>query len=233
MLISIGLVVVSPWALRAIGGSNLDWNRLSSIGQTYGAVSAIIAAVALLGVVASLVVQRREAKAARINAQRNHHVDLMRMAMEDPLYMDCLGQYLTENFDTKRQRAYVNLLVAQWFSQYEIGEFNDKRLRVAATNVLTSLPGRGYWEAARQYWRENYSGRRARRFHRVLEEAYQEAVKKPPSRPPVGPAEVSERRAGRWWVLLGAAGCGAAAAVGLRAARRILRAGISRRSGRS
>lgn len=76
VLVSIGLVVASPWALRALGGSNLDWSRLSNIGQTYGAVSAIIAAVALLGVVSSLIVQSREAKIARISAQRAHHVEL-------------------------------------------------------------------------------------------------------------------------------------------------------------
>jgi len=184
VLVSIGLVVASPWALRALDGSQLDWNRLSNIGQTYGAVSAIIAAVALLGVVSSLIIQSREAKADRVNAQRAHHTELMRMAMDDPKYMECWGPYLTESFVTERQDVYINLIVAQWYTAHEIGELNDVLLRATAAPVFASVPGRRYWEASGAFWRDNYSGRRARRFYRILDEAYREAIKKPPAAPP-------------------------------------------------
>jgi uncharacterized membrane protein len=71
VIITVGLVVASPMALRAFDhGRQVDWSRLSDIGQTYGAVSAIVAAVALLGVTVSLVIQGREAKAARQTAQQ-------------------------------------------------------------------------------------------------------------------------------------------------------------------
>jgi hypothetical protein len=79
--------------------------------------SAVIAIVALLGVPAFLIIKSREAKATRINAQRGHHVALMRMAMDEPRYMECLGPYLTENFASETQFVYVNLVIAQ------LGEF--------------------------------------------------------------------------------------------------------------
>lgn len=186
VLVSVGLVVASPWALNALGNATeVDWSRLSNIGQTYGAVSAIIAAIALVGVATSLMIQSREAKAARKNALRGLHTELMRMAMDEPRYMECLGPYVTESFDTEAQFTYVNLLVSHLHSVYEIGEMPDIRLHANAASLFAGAPGRQYWEEAGSFWRDNYSGRRARRFHQVLEETYQEAIKKPPSRPPV------------------------------------------------
>lgn len=219
VLVSVGLVVASPWALITLdrNGKEINWNRLSEIGATYGAVSAIIAAIALLGVAASLVIQSREAKAARNNAQRAHHVDLLRMAMDDPCYMECWGPYLTENFDAERQYTYVNLIVTQWHSEYEIGEMTDVLLRATAASVFAGSPGRQYWEASGSFWRDNYSGRRARRFFRILDEVYQEALKNPPSsasNPVNNETQIcfEDSQTSRWWWLV-AAGCGAAVTI--------------------
>lgn len=225
VIVSTGLVVLSPLALRALdNGDEVDWNRLSNIGETYGAVSAIVAAVALLGVTTSLVIQSREAGAARKNARRAHHVELMRMAMDDPRYMECWGPYLTESFAAEGQYTYVNLIVAHWYSEYEVGELSDTLLRATAASVFASVPGRVYWRSTGTFWRDNYAGRRAWRFHRVLEEAFQEAIRKPPSMPPAPPASIEPARAGwRWGTVLAAGGGAAAALVMARAVRRTLR----------
>jgi hypothetical protein len=227
VIVSMGVVVVSPLALRAIDtGDGIDWDRLSSIGQTYGAVSAVVATVALLGVMISLIVQGREVREARKNARRSHHVELMRMAMDDPGYMECWGPYLTDSFGAERQHTYVNLIVAHWYSEHEIGEMSDTLLRATAASVLASAPGRRYWQSSGTFWRDNYSGHRARRFHRVLEEVYQEAIKRPPSTPPPARAEPESGPAAgvdRWWVAVLAAGGGAAVAlVAVRVVRRVL-----------
>ena len=167
VIVSVRSVVASPWTLAALSSSGLDWNRLSNIGQTYGAVSAIIAAVALLGVAVSLIIQSREAKTARLNAHRGYHAELMRMAMDDSSYMECWGPYLTESFDAERQFIYVNLIVAQWYAEYQIGQLGDASLRMNAISVFSSVPGRTYWTAAGANWLSHYSGRRAKRFHQI------------------------------------------------------------------
>ena len=230
VLVALGLVVISPLGLQELGGDRqVDWDRLSSIGQTYGAVSAIIAGAALRGVMFSLVIQGREAKAARQNARRAHHVELMRMAMDDPLYMECWGPYLTESFAAEGQYTYINLIVAHWYSEYEVGELSDTLLRATAASVFASGPGRHYWQHTGAFWRDNYSGRRARRFHQVLDETYQEAIKKPPSLPPavVVPEAHSQPEAARADPRQGrvvAAAAGAAGAlIVVRVVRRVLR----------
>jgi hypothetical protein len=229
VIVSMGMIVLSPLALRALDtGDDTDWNRLSSIGQTYGAVSAVVAAVALLGVMISLIIQSREIREARKNARRTHHVELMRMAMDDPGYMECWGPYLTDSFNAERQYTYVNLIVAHWYSEYDIGEMSDALLRATAASVFASDPGRNYWQGSGTFWRDNYSGRRARQFHRVLEEVYQEAIKHPPSTPPAtiepdsGPESTAARVDRRWVTVLMAGGGAAAALIVVRAVRRAL-----------
>ncbi|MEV4456717.1 DUF6082 family protein [Microbispora sp. NPDC049633] len=50
------------------------------VGQTYGAASALLSALALTGVSASLALQAKESRAARKDSGRNHHLRLIRMA---------------------------------------------------------------------------------------------------------------------------------------------------------
>jgi hypothetical protein len=236
VIVAMGLVILSPLALPALDSDGqTDWGRLSDIGQTYGAVSAVVAAIALIGVMVSLVIQGREMKQARKNARRALHVELMRMAMDDPSYMEAWGPYDTDTFAAERQQTYVNLIVAHWYAEYEVGEMPDVLLRATAAEVFAGVPGRRYWNDVGRFWRDNYSGRRARRFHQVLEETYQEAIKKPPVLPPPGvergpepetePArEPNPSRPDRWvGMLAAAAGGGAVALVVARAVRRALR----------
>jgi hypothetical protein len=55
MLLVVGLIGASPLALNGFQGAKDHWERLSFIGQTYGAASAILSVLALIGVVATLV----------------------------------------------------------------------------------------------------------------------------------------------------------------------------------
>jgi hypothetical protein len=230
VIASMGLVVLSPLALRAYDGDEVDWQRLNEIGGTYGAVSAVVATIALVGVTVSLVIQNREIREARKNARRAHHVELMRLAMDDPRYMECWGPYLTDSYAAETQFTYVNLIVAHWYAEYDVGELPDALLHATAINVFASGPGRHYWETTGTFWRDRYPGKRARRFHQVLEDTYQQAIRTPVARPddvpsPARPAPAVERGSRRSWATpWAAAGGGAAAAlVVVQLLRRVLR----------
>lgn len=231
MLAVMALVVLSPLALSGLDGNVIraDWHRLSSIGSTYGAVSAIIAAIALTGVATSLIIQSREAKAARTSALRNLHIDLMRMAMEDPVYMECWGTYLTGSFAEERQYTYVNLIINHWYSMYELGECSDAMLLAMAAELFSSTPGRRFWYHAGPGLKERAPNRRASRFYRLVDEGYRKALEQPPAIPPShnaaqAPAPQQAPSTGsRGLTLLLAVGCGAAAPITLKIIYRILR----------
>jgi uncharacterized membrane protein len=231
VIASMGLVVLSPLALRAYEGDDVDWQRLNEIGGTYGAISAVVASIALVCVTVSLVIQNREVREARKNARRAHHVELMRLAMDDPRYMACWGPYLTDSFAAETQFTYVNLIVAHWYAEYDVGEMPDALLRATAINVFASGPGRHYWETTGTFWRDNYPGKRPRRFHQVLEDTYQEAIKTPVARPddvpsPAPPEQalvIAPRSRHPWVTPWAAAGGGAVAVVVVQLIRRVRR----------
>jgi hypothetical protein len=189
VVVSIGLVVLSPFALDTFGMSE-EWRRRSEIGQTYGAAAALVSVLALVGISASLVLQAREAKIAREYTSRAVHSELMRMAMEDPVYRECWGRFGTDPDDVAlRQHMYVNLIVSYWQSRYELGMFSDAHLRVGASDMFSAVPGRRFWLAARDARFAVSHTRRLRRFHRILDEEYQKAVVAgPPAPPPAPPA---------------------------------------------
>jgi Family of unknown function (DUF6082) len=231
MLAVMTLVVLSPLALSGLDGNVIraDWHRLSSIGSTYGAVSAIIAAIAFVGVATSLIIQSREAKATRTSALRNLHVDLLRLAMEDPVYMECWGAYLTDSFEEERQYAYVNLIINHWYSMYEFGECTDAILLAMGAELFSSAPGRRFWRYAGPGLKERAPNRQASRFYRLIDEAYRKTLEQPPALPPPHSDTKEPARpqapstGGRGLTLLLAVGCGAVVPIALKIIYRVLR----------
>lgn len=172
-----GLVVFSPLALGGLGGLAGDWDRLSLIGQTYGAASALLSVIALTGVGASLILQSRENRANREQALRTSHAELMRLAMDDPAYAEIWAPLNPPgSFEVQRQHMYVNLVVSHWEMEYGLGALTDRHLRVIARAVLSTPAGQRYWQVARPVRVTSSVGRHERRFNKILEEEYRNSA---------------------------------------------------------
>jgi uncharacterized membrane protein len=108
LTIFLAVVSLSPFALRSVGHlHDINWIQLSYVGQTYGAISALLAAIALTGVVVSIVLQIRDTRHNRLAEMRTRHYELMRMALDSPLYMNAFSwPDITD--DAKYLGAYIN-----------------------------------------------------------------------------------------------------------------------------
>lgn len=211
--VSASLVGLSPLMLDVFRGGSGYWERLSFIGQTYGAASALLSVFAIIGVTVTLIYQAREVKVAREEARRNAIGDLLKMAMEDPDFNECWGPTgLDESFKDQRQHMYVNMILSQWQMSYETGALGEKRLRVIAEEMFLGRVGRKFWKDAREIRLATTENKRAQRFHEVLDEAYQKVVHLPIPNP-IPPEDHWEpgrhRRRDSWgspvlWFLLGA-----------------------------
>ncbi|MFC9848805.1 DUF6082 family protein [Streptomyces sp. NPDC060223] len=185
LAVSAALVLLSPLALRAFGpsdsGSDRDWQRVGNVAQAYGAVSALIAGLALAGIGASLVFQARESKANREQGMRTAHTELIRMAMTDPSLMACWGRLDANTSEVaRRQHLYLNLVLSHWEMMYELGALTDSQLRQAAESIFRAAPGRAFWAASRDARSDAAGTRRARRCHQLLDESYERAAISPP-----------------------------------------------------
>jgi len=145
VFVAVGLIGASPIALGLFKGATDRWERLSFIGQTYGAASAILSVLALIGVVGALTFQARETKLAREEARRQAISDLLKMAMEDPDLDECWGPVPPPaDPKTRKQQLYVNMIVAEWAMSFEMKTLRESRLRLIANEMFQGDVGRSY-----------------------------------------------------------------------------------------
>lgn len=178
-LIALTLVALSPIALAQLKYLNKNWAQLSSIGQTYGAVSALISSLALGGVVISLIFQARDLRTTRNQNIRDLQHRLLRMEMEDPALQTAMGapwnQSIPAESEKIRQHLYIHMWVTFWAGNYALGELSDSAVRTTAINELfRSEAGREYWTSFKQ--NALNSRGKYRRFSQIIDAAYNEAI---------------------------------------------------------
>jgi hypothetical protein len=195
VLLGIGLIGISPLALDVFHGSTNHWNRLSSIGQTYGAASAVLSVLAVIGVAITLVLQARESRAIRLQAIRESHSKLLEMAMEDPDLNEVWGPSgLSDPFVLQRQNMYANMILSQWQMSYETRTLSDEHLKLLVTEFLSGTIGREFWVLARKDRLSTSDTRRLRRFHTIIDDEYQRVRDRPAIPPSSSQPLVANRR---------------------------------------
>jgi hypothetical protein len=181
------LILISPMGLRLISTEKgINWARLSSIGQTYGAISAVISGVALAGIAVSLFFQARELDLTREQISRNYHFDLIRFSLENPAFISSWGYVPAEgaSLDDVRRMGYTNMIVSFWSTSYITRSLGESELRLNFAHMFKGEVGRNYWERSRDEWREPAKDRRRKKFFNIADAEYRKAIA-------AGPALVS------------------------------------------
>ena len=176
LAIILSLVILSPFGLAELARYGNEWSKLSNIGQTYGAVSALLSSLALGGVAISLLYQARDSRTAREQTTRTFHNELIKMELDDPGLMSAMGApwglEIPADSTTIREYLYVQMWVSFWAGNYVIGELPDMMIRhLAANELFRSSMGRIYWEAVGRL-QLSHSGGRRHRYFRILDEEY-------------------------------------------------------------
>jgi hypothetical protein len=181
----------------------IDWQQLSNIGQTYGAASAILSGVALIGVVFSLLVQARQAKSERIRVVRERHMEILQLVMSDPkVYGPVTGMLVDSQADADRVRA--SLLATMWMNYgrmgYQMDILSERSLRAEFfPNMFRSGLTRNWWTTYRELWLSApVPDRRGRKFTEIAEEEYRKAVAAGPPTVLVNTVQPDTRLSGRW-----------------------------------
>jgi len=178
---ALSLVLLSPLLLDQLGRiRGIDWTRLSNIGQTYGAASAILSAVALIGVSLSILVQARQARTERIRIVRERHMDLLRIILDAPnTYGPVISMQARSAVDTQRF-----LFTTMWMNYslmgFQMGLISEEVLR-ADHLAFGGEPMRTWWASARRYWiGVPGQDRKERQFVRIVDEEYRRSVAEGP-----------------------------------------------------
>ncbi|HUY48838.1 MAG TPA: DUF6082 family protein [Streptosporangiaceae bacterium] len=189
-------------------GATGEWERLSFIGQTYGAASAVLSVLALTGVVLALSYQARETRRAREETRRQAISDLLKMAITDPELDACWGPVPTPGDPkSRKQQLYTNMITAAWEMSFEMRATPEHRLRVNANEMFRGQAGQDFWRSARENRLTTSANRRERRFHEILDEEYQRilaAGHRAEPEPGEHPPEHETARRRLLWMFIGA-----------------------------
>jgi hypothetical protein len=179
-LVIIGLVIISPLALTKLEGLRKDWAELSSIGQTYGAISALISSLALGGVVVSLLYQARAGRTAREQSIRTLQQQLIQMEMEDPTLMTAIGApwglRIPADSARIREHLYIHMWTSFWAGNFVVGEMTASTVKTAARSELfNSSAGRRYWSNIRDNVLSTNEGK-YRQFALIVDDEYKYVI---------------------------------------------------------
>ena len=186
-------VALSPVAVNLIDNGDRDWARLSTIGQAYGPVSALLSAVAL-GVV--ILLQRRQLRHERLGMIRAMHLEILQTAFDDPVYAQCWGPRMAPRGVDERLFYYANLILTLWLYSYEIGELREGQLRSYVRGYFLAEISREYWRWHGR-WRLSAARGRRRRFLLLVDEEFHAAERHGPPVRPIERAAASQPRTAR------------------------------------
>lgn len=181
--LALAAVLLSPFALGLLNVRGVDWDRLSAIGQTYGAASALLSGLALGGVALSVLLQVTANRRDRIQLARGLHLELTRMALDDPTLLECWGGAPVE--EDERQLVYINLIVSYWQARWDTGASGEAEIRRFAADLFKAEIGRRFWRrhGANRIAGQAGSRRRRRPLH-LMDQEYRRAIALgPPERP--------------------------------------------------
>ncbi|MFG2491512.1 DUF6082 family protein [Streptomyces caniferus] len=170
----LALVAAAPFILEtAAPDYGEKWSKLSAIGQTYASISAILSALAVIGVAYSLVLQARQARLEQIQTMRTFQRDLLLMAMEDESLRSCWGPMHGLQGDAWRQHTYTRMIMAYLWMGAETGGIPGASIRANAEEILKSEAGREYWQRTRDRWGLDARSARERKFVKIFDEEFQ------------------------------------------------------------
>jgi Family of unknown function (DUF6082) len=179
-LVVVVLITISPLSLLLWSkDKGLNWSLLSNIGQTYNGASAVLAALALVGITASLIVQARQSRTDRIQQARDRQFQLQNLVLDSPaLYGPILSAWPAQTGDELRRLIFIGLWANNIQAMFEMGTVTEMELRKELQAVFATNFGRLWWDAARSWWTVDHSTSKAeRRFKRILREEYEATSK--------------------------------------------------------
>lgn len=161
---------------------------VGELGDMFGAVNALFSGLAFAGVVYAIFLQqialdaqRDDTKKATGAARRQLHIELQRMAIEDPDLQEVWGYTDLPTHTLRKQHAYINLVLSHWENDFATGLMTEEKLRVNVGRYIGQPLFYQFWTRNRDYRRSSAltdPESRAIRFHDLVDRLYLAVEKK-------------------------------------------------------
>lgn len=133
-------------ALIGQGGDNGTWRRWSDVGQAFGVVNSVVAALAVAALVITSLAQSRSQRDQQTEISvRQLHVTLTRMAIDNPHLAAVWPRITMEDPVTQSQYMYANLLLQHAWLQYTTGIVTREEMINNVRFLFASPKVRAFW----------------------------------------------------------------------------------------
>ena len=178
------VVLFAPLVLSHFFTSDQDYSRLSDIGQSYGAASAVVSTVALAVVLVSVVMQHRQVKAGKLQAISVMTEELIQLTMENPVYRQCWGARVAPENVPEDLFYCCNKILKTWKLAWDLHDLPAAQARASLANFFDSEIPRCFWERHSVWHLQGGARNRRVQFLTMVNEEYLRALRGgPPSRP--------------------------------------------------
>jgi hypothetical protein len=132
-------------------GSPQDWSRWSDVGQTFGALSSIIAVLTLFVVVVTARSQSLESRRVASVQLSALHFEILKMSIDDPSLAEVWPDYLPPvSAERKRQYLYAHIIYQFHWTALQINKATDEQVLGSMRYLFTSHLMRLYWNSGQR-----------------------------------------------------------------------------------
>ena len=148
-LVLAGAVVAAGVGIVGLVGRSGDdstWRRWSDVGQAFGAVNSVVAALAVAALVITSMAQSRSQRDQQTEVSvRQLHVTLTRMAIDNPHLAEVWPRTTMEDPVAQSQHMYANLLLQHAWLQYTTGLATREEMISNFRYLFASPKVRAFW----------------------------------------------------------------------------------------
>jgi hypothetical protein len=129
-------------------GDAATWKRWSEVGQAFGVVNSVVAALAVAALVLTSLAQSRGQRDQQTDISVRHlHIALIRMAIDNPHLAAVWPHTTLKDPTTQAQVMYANLLLQHAWLQYSTGIATREEMVSNIRFLFASPKVRAFWES--------------------------------------------------------------------------------------
>src|SRR5690349_16929975 len=125
-------------------------------------IATLISSVALVGVAIGLMIQARQLRASQLQAARSLHVELIKLAMENP----SIGTAIESDYSVEEasKAAYLNLFFTFMQTSYSLTALSKEAVSLQTGRLFASEYPCVWWERARNAYTVEAATKRDKEF---------------------------------------------------------------------
>jgi Family of unknown function (DUF6082) len=177
LLAAVGTIALSPLILAGLSEiPGVMWAELSTIGQSYNGISAVLAAAALIGAVATVRLQARQSLVQQEHAIRGTQFELLKLALENDDLLATTQLRIPDSATRTQRRQHIYLSMALRHIQF-IFVATAMPIRTLELVLKDEFMGNAhaltYWPRVRDVWRSQLSEGRPRLFVDTVDRVFE------------------------------------------------------------